>query len=71
MKNIAKKVLVIVTKIIFAIAMASTVIAALMMFGSLFRSQISFSDAFKMLGVSILVWVCFVVLTKLQKKNRI
>jgi len=63
------KVLFVAVKIIFAIAMIATVLAALTTFGSLFRAEIEFSDAVKFLGLCIFSWVCFVILNKI--KNRI
>jgi len=68
MKNLIKKVIFIATKIIFAIAMITTAIAGLTTFGSLFRSQIVFSDVLIIWGVCILSWVCFVILTKINNK---
>ena len=66
--SLAKKILSVLTKIIFAAAMIATAIAALTTFGSLFRSQIAFSDVLQIWGITILSWLCFFILKKLQNK---
>jgi hypothetical protein len=67
--SFAKKALLILTKIIFVIAMITTVLAAFATFGSLIRIEIDFrDDAVPLLGLSVYSWFSFFMLQ--EKKNR-
>jgi len=67
---LAKKIVYIATKIIFAIAMMATVMAAFTTCGSVIRIELDFrDDAIPLLGLSVYTWFCFSASQEWKKRK--